>query len=151
MTLPTHSRSSGLETSLRCPSLADYTIDTHESEFSEATPGIAGNLRAKTGSIQAASTTCFRHVGTCAVRFQESHPMSRTRLFSRQAWDKNASIYDAIRTMPFTAQLASGTLSDAGFKHYLTQDPHSLIRFAPPFPLAPPTPPNPTRISPSPH
>ena len=36
-THPTHARSSGLETSLRSRSLADYTIDTHESEFSEAT------------------------------------------------------------------------------------------------------------------
>src|SRR5260370_479582 len=34
---PTHARSSGLETSLRIRSLADYTIDTHESELSEAT------------------------------------------------------------------------------------------------------------------
>jgi hypothetical protein len=34
--------------------------------------------------------------------------MNRTRLFSRQAWDKNASIYEVIRTMPFNAQLASG-------------------------------------------
>src|SRR5260370_3203953 len=33
----THARSSGLETSLRSRSLADYTIDTHESEFLEAT------------------------------------------------------------------------------------------------------------------
>src|SRR6266478_3272394 len=40
-THPTHARSSGLETSLRSRSLADYTIDTHESEFSEAT----GNRR----------------------------------------------------------------------------------------------------------
>src|SRR5258707_828515 len=36
-THPTHARSSGLETSLCSRSLADYTIDTHESEFSEAT------------------------------------------------------------------------------------------------------------------
>jgi thiaminase len=52
--------------------------------------------------------------------------MSRTRLYSRQAWDKNASIYEAIRTMPFNAQLASGTLSDARFRHYITQDAHYL-------------------------
>src|SRR5258707_6456621 len=37
-THPTDARSSGLETSLRSRSLADYTIATHESEFSEATP-----------------------------------------------------------------------------------------------------------------
>src|SRR5258708_12052594 len=52
-THPTHARSSGLETSLRSPSLADYTIDTHESEFSEATPGIAGNFRPTPRSLQA--------------------------------------------------------------------------------------------------
>src|SRR5439155_25213708 len=55
--------------------------------------------------------------------------MSRTRLFSRQAWDKNASIYETIRTMPFNAQLASGSLSEARFKHYITQDAHYLIGF----------------------
>src|SRR5216684_2525399 len=36
-THPAHARSSGLETSLRSRSLVGYTIDTHESEFSEAT------------------------------------------------------------------------------------------------------------------
>src|SRR6266478_3631383 len=45
----THARSSGLETSLSSRSLADYTIDTHESEFSEATtfpgfPVLAGSV-----------------------------------------------------------------------------------------------------------
>src|SRR2546428_7607260 len=55
--------------------------------------------------------------------------MSRTKLFSRQAWDKNAAIYEAIRTMPFNAQLASGSLSEARFKHYITQDAHYLIGF----------------------
>src|SRR5258707_12262965 len=72
--------------------------------------------------------------------------MSRTRLFSRQAWDKNASIYEAIRTMPFNAQLASGTLSDARFKHYITQDAHYLIGFGRALTLAAPKAPNPDRI-----
>src|SRR5260370_26426341 len=36
-TRPTHARSSGSETSSRSRSLAGYTIDTHESEFSETT------------------------------------------------------------------------------------------------------------------
>ncbi len=36
-THPAHARSSGSETSSRSRSLAGYTIDTHESEFSEAT------------------------------------------------------------------------------------------------------------------
>src|SRR5260221_4158120 len=38
-THPAHARSSGSETLSRSRSLAGYTIDTHESEFSEATPG----------------------------------------------------------------------------------------------------------------
>jgi thiaminase/transcriptional activator TenA len=45
--------------------------------------------------------------------------MSRS-LFSREAWGRNAAIYEAIRTMPFNAQLASGSLSEARFKHYIT-------------------------------
>jgi hypothetical protein len=36
-THPARARSSGLETLSRSRSLAGYTIDTHESEFSEAT------------------------------------------------------------------------------------------------------------------
>src|SRR5437016_14415456 len=53
-THPAHARSSGSETLSRGRSLADYTIDTHESEFSEATrfrlvisrrPCIAGRPR----------------------------------------------------------------------------------------------------------
>jgi len=54
--------------------------------------------------------------------------MSRS-LFSREAWERNAAIYEAIRTMPFNAQLASGSLSEARFKHYITQDAHYLIGF----------------------
>src|SRR2546427_12994664 len=72
--------------------------------------------------------------------------MSRTRLFSRQAWDKNASVYEAIRTMPFNAQLASGTLSDARFKHYITQDAHYLIGFGRALTLAAAKAPNPDRV-----
>jgi hypothetical protein len=73
---------------------------------------------------------CFRYVVELVVQFQEiPSTMSRTKLFSRQAWDKNASIYEAIRTMPFNAQLASGTLSEVRFKHYITQDAHYLIGF----------------------
>jgi hypothetical protein len=48
-----------------------------------------------------------RYVAELVVQFQETpSTMSRTKLFSRQAWDKNASIYEVIRTMPFNAQLA---------------------------------------------
>jgi thiaminase (transcriptional activator TenA) len=54
--------------------------------------------------------------------------MSRS-LFSPEAWERNAAIYDTIRTMPFNAQLASGSLSEARFKHYITQDAHYLVGF----------------------
>src|SRR6266478_5201332 len=54
-THPTHARSSGLETSLRSRSLADYTIDTHESEFSDqgGLPPLSSILRA---ALEGAST-----------------------------------------------------------------------------------------------
>jgi thiaminase/transcriptional activator TenA len=55
--------------------------------------------------------------------------MSRTSLFSREAWDRNIAIYESIRTMPFNVQLTSGALSEARFKHYVTQDAHYLIGF----------------------
>src|SRR5499433_2615771 len=72
--------------------------------------------------------------------------MSRTSLFSRQAWDKNASIYEVIRTMPFNAQLTSGILSEARFKHYITQDAHYLIGFGRALTLAAAKAPNADRI-----
>jgi thiaminase len=90
---------------------------------------------------------CFRYVVELVVQFQETpSTMSRTKLFSRQAWDKNASIYEVIRTMPFNAQLASGTLSAARFKHYITQDAHYLIGFGRALTLAAAKAPNPDRI-----
>src|SRR3954463_16690870 len=49
--------------------------------------------------------------------------------FSHQAWERNAKTYERIRTMPFNAELAAGTLSEARFKHYITQDAHYLIGF----------------------
>src|SRR5262249_33648942 len=49
--------------------------------------------------------------------------------FSREAWDRNAATYEVIRTMPFNAELAAGTLSEARFKHYITQDAHYLVGF----------------------
>src|SRR5205823_14767068 len=52
-----------------------------------------------------------------------------TDIFSRAAWDRNAPIYDVIRRMPFNAELAAGNLSEARFKHYITQDAHYLIGF----------------------
>src|SRR5258705_2823084 len=52
-----------------------------------------------------------------------------TDIFSRTAWDRNAPIYDVIRRMPFNTELAAGMLSEARFKHYITQDAHYLIGF----------------------
>lgn len=56
--------------------------------------------------------------------------MSGTGHFSREAWQRNVAIYETIRTMPFNAELASGSLSETRFKHYITQDAHYLIGFA---------------------
>jgi thiaminase (transcriptional activator TenA) len=49
--------------------------------------------------------------------------------FSREAWDRNVGVYEIIRTMPFNAELAAGTLSEARFKHYIVQDAYYLIGF----------------------
>jgi thiaminase/transcriptional activator TenA len=67
-------------------------------------------------------------------------------LFSRQAWDLNAGAYETIRTMPFNAALAAGTLSEQRFKHYITQDAHYLIGFGRALALAAAKAPNPDRI-----
>jgi thiaminase (transcriptional activator TenA) len=66
--------------------------------------------------------------------------------FSREAWDRNAHIYEIIRTMPFNAALAAGTLSEARFKHYITQDAHYLIGFGRALTLAAAKAPDPDRI-----
>ena len=49
--------------------------------------------------------------------------------FSREAWERNAAVYERIRSMLFNAELAAGTLSEARFKHYITQDAHYLVGF----------------------
>jgi thiaminase/transcriptional activator TenA len=49
--------------------------------------------------------------------------------FSREAWDRNAGTYRMILAMPFNAELADGSLSEARFRHYITQDAHYLIGF----------------------
>jgi thiaminase/transcriptional activator TenA len=49
--------------------------------------------------------------------------------FSRTAWDQNAHHYELICAMPFNVDLAAGTLSEARFKHYITQDAHYLVGF----------------------
>jgi thiaminase/transcriptional activator TenA len=55
--------------------------------------------------------------------------MSGSKLFSREAWNRTAVLYETIRTLPFNAQLASGALSESRFKHYITQDAHYLVGF----------------------
>ena len=48
--------------------------------------------------------------------------------------------------MPSNAQLAAGTLSEARFKHYITQDAHYLIGFGRALTLAAAKAPDPDRI-----
>ena len=67
-------------------------------------------------------------------------------LFSDAAWARNARAYETIRTMPFNAELAAGRLSEARFKHYITQDAHYLIGFGRALALAAAKAPNPERI-----
>src|SRR6266567_8495336 len=67
-------------------------------------------------------------------------------VFSREAWEQGASIYETIRQMPFNAELAAGTLSEARFKHYITQDAHYLIGFGRALALAAAKAPDPDRI-----
>jgi len=66
--------------------------------------------------------------------------------FSRAAWARNAATYEIIRTMPFNTELAAGTLNEARFKHYITQDAHYLIGFGRALTLAAAKAPNPDRI-----
>src|SRR3954451_8297127 len=72
--------------------------------------------------------------------------MTSSNLFSRQAWEENAQTYELIRTMPFNAELAAGTLSEARFKHYITQDAHYLIGFGRALAVAAAKAPSPDRI-----
>src|SRR5215468_10313413 len=69
-----------------------------------------------------------------------------TDTFSRAAWERNAPIYNVIRRMPFNAELAEGTLSEARFKHYITQDAHYLIGFGRALTLAAAKAPDPDRV-----
>jgi thiaminase/transcriptional activator TenA len=72
--------------------------------------------------------------------------MSNTTSFAHDAWQRNAEIYEIIRIMPFNAELAAGTLSEARFKHYITQDAHYLIGFGRALTLAAAKAPDPDRI-----
>jgi len=66
--------------------------------------------------------------------------------FSRAAWERNARAYGTIRTMPFNSELAAGTLSEARFKHYITQDAHYLVGFGRALTLAAAKAPTPDRL-----
>lgn len=66
--------------------------------------------------------------------------------FSVQAWARNAGSYEAIRTMPFNAELAAGVLSQARFRHYILQDAHYLVGFARALAVVAAKAPNPDRI-----
>jgi len=72
--------------------------------------------------------------------------MTSMPLFSREAWERNAGLYEVIRTMPFNSELAAGTLSEARFKHYIIQDAHYLIGFGRALALAAAKAPDPDRI-----
>jgi thiaminase/transcriptional activator TenA len=72
--------------------------------------------------------------------------MISTSVFSREAWQQNAHIYETIRTMPFNTELAAGTLSEERFKHYIVQDAHYLIGFGRALALAGAKAPDPDRI-----
>lgn len=49
--------------------------------------------------------------------------------FTTEIWQKNAALYEKIRTMPFNQELANGTLDETCFRHYMIQDAHYLIAF----------------------
>lgn len=51
-------------------------------------------------------------------------------MFSTDAWTRNASLYEAARTLPFNRELAAGTLPMPAFRHYMIQDAHYLVAFA---------------------
>jgi len=68
------------------------------------------------------------------------------RSFSAEAWARNAAAYDAIRTIPFNAELAAGSLSEARFRRYIVQDAHYLIGFGRALALAAAKAPHPDRI-----
>ncbi len=66
--------------------------------------------------------------------------------FSAEAWARNAAVHEAIRTMPFNAELAAGTLSRSRFRQYILQDAHYLIGFGRALALAAAKAPDPDRI-----
>lgn len=66
--------------------------------------------------------------------------------FSSDAWARDADRYEAIRTMPFNAELAAGTLGRRPFAYYIVQDAHYLIGFGRALSIAAARAPHPDRI-----
>ena len=66
--------------------------------------------------------------------------------FSATAWARNSAAYETIRTMPFNAELAEGTLPRDTFEHYMVQDAHYLVGFGRALALAAAKAPHPDRI-----
>jgi thiaminase/transcriptional activator TenA len=50
--------------------------------------------------------------------------------FSRDAWQRNMPLYEAILELPFNRELAAGTLARERFTFYMLQDAHYLTWFA---------------------
>ncbi|WP_420394401.1 thiaminase II [Acuticoccus sp.] len=66
--------------------------------------------------------------------------------FSATAWLRSEAAYEAIRTMPFNAGLADGTLPRETFEHYIVQDAHYLVGFGRALAIAAAKAPHPDRI-----
>lgn len=66
--------------------------------------------------------------------------------FSTQAWALNADLYEVIRSMPFNAELAAGSLGRERFRHYMVQDAHYLIGFGRALSIAAAKAPDPDRM-----
>src|SRR5918998_5984723 len=78
-----------------------------------------------------------------ALKLDADKPHADNPGFSGQAWARNADLYETIRTMPFNTELAAGVLSEARFRHYITQDAHYLVGFGRALALAAAKAPNP--------
>jgi thiaminase/transcriptional activator TenA len=50
--------------------------------------------------------------------------------FSDEAWQRTASLREAIHALPFNTELAAGTLARERFQHYIVQDALYLGRFS---------------------
>jgi len=51
-------------------------------------------------------------------------------LFSEEAWQRTAAVREAIRRLPFNAELAAGTLAPKRFRFYIMQDALYLAQYS---------------------